>query len=168
MTALTLETSAYPPALLIGLAAGMESPYDVAARYNISSRELDKLMQQTGFRAALDKATEMIAENGLDTEVVAHTVLLELTSKITKDLYDKYTQSATPLDLKVKIANVLYTREAQLRQRVQPVRKDTENAGGGFSININFPDGGNTQLTFTPNFETVQRTEEFAILEHEE
>lgn len=168
MTELSLEETPYPPALLIGLAAGMEPRYDVAARYNISSVQLDTMMAQKGFRAALDKATEMIAANGLDTEVVAHTILQELTAKITRDLYDKYTQGSTPLDIKVKIANVLYARETQLRQRIQPDKKDEKDTGPGFSININFPDGGGAQLRFTPDFATATRGDEFVVLEHDE
>ena len=138
------EHSPYPPAMLIGLAAGLEPKYDVAARYGVDSRQLDKLMTQKGFLAALDKAKEVVGANGVDEEVVAFSLLQEITSRITKDLYLQYHKLHTTPDTQVKIANTLFARENQLRQRVHPNKTAATAQGSGFTININLPAMPNT------------------------
>lgn len=160
--------SPYPPAMLIGLVAGMEPKYDVAARYGVSSAQLDTLMDQPAFKAALAKAKELVDLNGVDEEMMAFSVLQGLTSRVVRDLYTTYMNRDTPTDTKVRIANALFARENQLRQRVHPAKQVQGGDGAGFTININLPasvTGAPASMTLTLPIYQAERGEVFDAME---
>lgn len=141
----TLDALPYPPAMLIGLAAGLEAPYDVAARYGYTRSKYDEIERTPAFRSALSKVQEVVAAHGVDAETVEHTVLQEMTARVTRQLFAKFTDPKTPLDMQVKLANTLYTREGALKQRLQP--KAASAAGVGFSITIALPNEQSVTIT---------------------
>jgi hypothetical protein len=128
----------YPPQMLQGIALGAEDPYTVAAAYGYAASEYDKIKSTEPFKQALARAQEQLTNEGLTIDVVAHAMLQEYTTQIASDLFRQYHHPMTPVDSKVKIASVLFTRENQLRDRV--VKKTVADEVSGVQIVINIPD----------------------------
>lgn len=131
----------FPPEMLLAIAAG-EPDFDVAARFGYPASEFTTLRELPSYKAALQKAQEVVDVHGEDAEVVEHAILLTMAGGISRDLYEVYHRGNTPLDMKVRIANSLYQREGQLRDRLRPKAAQPASSGPGFTINITIPSVG--------------------------
>lgn len=129
---------AYPPEMLVALAANLAPELDVAARYGYSASEFRKLRETAPFQAALKQAKDMVQEHGYDADMVDYTTIQTMTGKVTAQLFEMFYMRNISADTKVKIAQALYQREERMRGRVKS-EKANPNGGGGFSITINIP-----------------------------
>lgn len=137
---LNLPTLPFPPDMLLAIAAGHDTDFNIAAAYGIPASEFSVIRETASFKAALAKAQEVVDANGEDAEVVEHALLQTMAGEITKSLYEVYHQGVTPTDMKIRIASVLYNREDQMRNRLRPKAQGPAHAAGeGFKIIINIP-----------------------------
>lgn len=126
----------YPPEMLVALASEREDPYTVAAMYGYKASDFDRIRKTPSFEKALSAAKETMASSGLSADVAGYSMLQEFSMSVAEDLFLQYHNRNTPVDAKVRIASVLFTREAQLRDRVQPKGKEVQSNGVRIVINI--------------------------------
>ena len=161
----------FPPQMLVGIAAGLEPAEEVAARFGYSSEEYRALSKTRAFQQALAKVAAAMDASGLSPEMVELSLLQEMTAKVTRRVFSLLMSPAMePADL-ARLANLLYTRENSLAERVRKMvdgdRDESVSSGPGFVINISLPtpDGGRAVTTITAPARSRAEAEAPAVID---